>query len=140
MQICIITNVRPMRLLILGFLIIACSSAFAHRMNMYLRTATIVAAWIGGWAWFFVAGIGGLALLVHQGPLPITNGWFAMFSGIAACPILPWLLKRYSGVGVSAHVQFLAALLILIAWRISVVVVLYRPFLPHLTDPCRCRL
>ena len=123
--------VRPMRLLILGFLIIACSSAFAHRMNMYVRTVTIVAAWIGGWAWFFVAGIGGLALLVHQGPLPITNGWFAMFSGIAACPLLAWLLKRYSGVGVSAHVQFLAALLILIAGRISVVFVLHRPFLPQ---------
>ena len=120
-----------MRLLILGFLIIACSSAFAHRMNMYLRTVTIVAAWIGGWAWFFVAGIGGLALLVHQGALPITNGWFAMFSGIAACPLLAWLLKRYSGVGVSAHVQFLAALLILIAGRISVVFVLHRPFLPQ---------
>ena len=123
--------VRPMRLLILGFLIIACSSAFAHRMNMYVRTVTIVAAWIGGWAWFFVAGIGGLALLVHQGPLPITNGWFAMFSGIAACPLLAWLLKRYSGVGVSAHVQFLAALLILIVGRISVVFVLHRPFLPQ---------
>ena len=123
--------VRPMRLLILGFLIIACSSAFAHRMNMYVRTVTIVAAWIGGWAWFFVAGIGGLALLVHQGALPITNGWFAMFSGIAACPLLAWLLKRYSGVGVSAHVQFLAALLILIAGRISVVFVLHRPFLPQ---------
>ena len=118
-------------MLILGFLVIACSSAFAHKMNMYLRTVTIVAAWIGGWAWFFVAGIGGLALLVHQGPLPITNGWFAMFSGIAACPLLAWLLKRYSGVGVSAHVQFLAALLILIAGRISVVFVLHRPFLPQ---------
>ena len=120
-----------MRLVILGFLIIASSSAFAHGMNMYLRTVTIVAAWIAGWAWFFVAGIGGLALLIHQGPLPITNGWFAMFSGIAACPLLAWLLKRYSGVGVSAHVQFLAALLILIAGRISVVFVLHRPFLPQ---------
>jgi hypothetical protein len=54
-----------------------------------------------------------------------------MFSGIAACPLLGWLLKRYSGVGVSAHVQFFAALLILIAGRISVVVVLHRPFLPQ---------
>ena len=123
--------VRPMRLLILGFLIIACSSAFADRMNIYVRTVTIVAARIGAWAWFFVAGIGGLVLLIHQGPLPITNGWFAMFSGIAACPLLAWLLKRYGGIGVSAHVQFLAALLILIAGRISVVFVLHRPFLPE---------
>jgi TctA family transporter len=120
-----------MRLIILGFLIIAYSSAFAHRMNSYMRTVTTVAARIGAWAWFFVAGIGGLALLIHQGPLPITNGWFAMFSGIAACPLLAWLVKRYSGVAISAHVQFLAALLILIAGRISVVFVLHRPFLPQ---------
>jgi hypothetical protein len=120
-----------MRLLILGFLIIACSLAFTHRMNIYLRTVTIVAARIGAWVWFFVAGVGGLALLIHQGPLPITNGWFAMFSGIAACPLLAWLLKRYGGIGVSAHVQFVAALLILIAGRISVVFVLHRPFLPE---------
>jgi hypothetical protein len=63
--------------------------------------------------------------------LPITNGWFALFSGIAACPLLALLLKRYSGVAVSAHVQFFTALLILIAGRISVVFVLHRPFWPQ---------
>jgi hypothetical protein len=120
-----------MRLIILGFLIIAWGSAFAHRMNNPLRTATIVTAWIGGWAWFLVAGIGGLALLIHQGPWPITNGWFALFSGIAACPLLAWLLKKYRGVMISAHAQLLAALVILIAGRISVVFVLHRPFLPQ---------
>ena len=120
-----------MRLLILGFLIIACSSAFAHRMNIHARTVTVAVARISGWAWFLVAGVGGLALLVHQGPLPITNGWFAMFSGIAACPLLAWLLKKHSGMAVSAHAQFLAALFILIAGRISVVFVLHRPFLPQ---------
>jgi hypothetical protein len=120
-----------MRLLILGFLIIAFSSAFAHRMNPYLRRATMMVALIAGWAWFFVAGIGGLALLLHQGPWPITNGWFAMLSGIAACPLLAWLLKKYRGIALSPHVQFLAAVLILIAGRISVVFVLHRPFLPQ---------
>jgi hypothetical protein len=120
-----------MRLLILGFLIIACSSAFAHRMNIYSRMVTMAVVRISAWAWFFVAGVGGLVLLIHQGPLPITNGWFAMFSGIAACPLLAWLLKRYSGFALSAHAQFLAALFILIAGRISVVFVLHRPFLPQ---------
>jgi TctA family transporter len=62
-------------------------------MNIYARTVTMSVARISAWAWFFVAGIGGLALLIHQGPLPITNGWFAMFSGIAACPLLALLLK-----------------------------------------------
>jgi hypothetical protein len=46
-----------------------------------------------------------------------------MFSGIAACPLLALLLKRYGGVAVSAHVQFFAALLILVAGCISVVFV-----------------
>jgi hypothetical protein len=100
-------------------------------MNIYARTATMAIARTSAWVWFFVAGIGGLALLIHQGPWPITNGWFAMFSGIAACPLLALLLKRYSGVAVSAHVQFFAALLMLIAGRISVVFVLHRPFWPQ---------
>jgi hypothetical protein len=45
-----------MRLLILGFLIIACSSALAHRMNIHARTVTMAVARISAWAWFFVAG------------------------------------------------------------------------------------
>ena len=98
-----------------------------------MRAATIVGASILAWVWFCIAGIGGLLLLIHQGPWPITNGWFAMFSGIAACPLLAWLLKKYSSVALSAHVQFLVALLILIAGRISVVFVLHRPFCPN--DP-----
>ena len=81
------------------------------------------------WAWFFLAGVGGLALLIHQGPLPITNGWFAMFSGIAACPLTASLLRRYGGVRGSA--QFIVALLVMIAGRIAVVIVLHRPFLPQ---------
>ena len=120
-----------MRLLILGFLVIACCSAFAPRMNMSARKITTAVAAISAWAWFFVAGIGGLVLLIHQGPWPITNGWFALFSGIAICPLLALLLKKYSGVAVSTHLQFLAALLILIAGRISVVFVLHRPFWPQ---------
>jgi hypothetical protein len=83
------------------------------------------------WAWFFLAGVGGLALLIHQGPLPITHGWFAMFSGIAACPLTASLLRRYIGVPVSRRAQFMVALLIFIAGRIAVVIVLDRPFLPQ---------
>ena len=83
------------------------------------------------WAWFFLAGVGGLALLIHQGPLPITNGWFAMFSGIAACPLTASLLRRYVGVRVSGRAQFMVALLVMIAGRIAVVIVLHRPFLPQ---------
>jgi hypothetical protein len=79
-------------------------------------------------AW--LAGGGGFLLLVHQGPWPITNGWFAMFSGIAACPLTARLLKRYARLVVPDYVQFAVALLTFIAGRIAVVVLLHRPFLP----------
>src|SRR6516225_2964822 len=97
-----------------------------------LRTLGLVVAQTVAWAWAFIAGVGGLMLLIDRGPLPITNGWFAMFSGIAACPLTASVLKRYAGVSVPGWVQFAVALLIMVAGRIAVVVVLHRPFLPQL--------
>ena len=82
------------------------------------------------WAWALIAGVGGFVLLVHQGPRPITNGWFAMFSGIAACPLTATLLKRYARIVVPAYLQLAIALLIFMAGRVAVVVLLHRPFLP----------
>ncbi|HEY2091524.1 MAG TPA: hypothetical protein VGJ81_06530 [Thermoanaerobaculia bacterium] len=58
------------------------------------KTIGVVLVWLAGWTWALVAGIGGLALLIHEGPLPVTNGWFAMFSGIAACPLTATLLQK----------------------------------------------
>jgi hypothetical protein len=89
-----------------------------------------VIAWLVAWGWALIAGVGGFLLLMHEGPLPITNGWFAMFSGIAACPLTARLLKRYARVVVPAYIQFTVALLIFIAGRVAVVVLLHRPFLP----------
>ena len=95
-----------------------------------MRKTLFVIARVVGWGWALAAGVGGFVLLLHQGPLPITNGWFAMFSGIAACPLTATLLKRYARVVVPAWVAFAVALLIFIAGRVAVVVVLHRPFLP----------
>jgi len=89
-----------------------------------------------GWAWALVAGVGGLALLIHQGPLPITNGWFAFLSGTASCPLTGWFLRRYANLTVSIYVQLAVALLIFIAGRVAVVLVLHRPFLPQCTNDC----
>ena len=89
-----------------------------------------VIAWLVAWGWALLAGAGGFLLLVHQGPWPITNGWFAMLSGIAACPLAATLLKRYARVVVPAYVQFAAALLIFVAGRVAVVALLHRPFMP----------
>src|SRR3954453_20072200 len=77
---------------------------FGVPTKLNVRTLGILLAQLVGWAWFLIAGVGGLVLLIHQGPWPITNGWFAMFSGISACPLTGWLLKK-RGAAVSGYVQ-----------------------------------
>src|SRR5262245_62076817 len=98
---------------------------------VYMQKTLSVIAWLVAWGWALIAGVGGFLFLVHEGPLPITNGWFAMFSGIAACPLTARLLERYARVVVPGYMQFAVALLIFIAGRVAVVVVLHRPFLRH---------
>ena len=95
-----------------------------------MQKTLFLIAWLLAWAWALIAGVGGFFLLLHQGPLPITNGWFAMFSGIAACPLTARLLQRFAGVVVPSYVQLAVALLIFMAGRLAVVVLLHRPFLP----------
>jgi hypothetical protein len=93
-------------------------------MIKHIQTVGPLMARIVGWAWALVAGVGGLVLLIHEGPLPITNGWFAMFSGIAACPLTGSLLKKYARVTVPSYVQLAVALLFFIAGRVAVAVLL----------------
>jgi len=77
---------------------------------------------IAAWAWAIVAGGGGFLLLLEKGPMPLTNGWFALFSGISACPLTAKLVKRLSGVTISGRVRFSAAVLFFIAGRIALLV------------------
>ena len=63
-----------------------------------IRKPAKVFGWLVAWAWTIIAGGGGLGLLITRGPLPLTNGWFALFSGISACPLTAWLLKTYAGI------------------------------------------
>jgi hypothetical protein len=86
--------------------------------------ATLVAV-LGGivaWAWAIVAGGGGLLLLCTKGPWPLTNGWFALFSGLSACPATGLLLKKYAGVHVSGYVRLAAAAFFFFAGRIALVI------------------
>jgi hypothetical protein len=82
---------------------------------MTLRVLGLVVAW----AWTILAGGGGLWLLVTKGPLPLTHGWFALFSGIAACPLTASLLRRYAGLAVSGPVRFAAAALFFVAGHVA---------------------
>jgi hypothetical protein len=113
--------------LLAGIVVASC----AMRVDAPWKTVLLAVAKVVAWVWALVAGVGGLALLIHQGPLPITNGWFALFSGAAACPLTGMLFKRYADVTISIRTQLAIALLIFIAGRIAVVVLLHRPFMPQ---------
>ena len=86
---------------------------------------TTFGAAIGGiaaWVWTIVAAGGGLWLLWTKGPWPLTNGWFALLSGVAACPVTGWFFKKYVGVTVSGHVRVAAAALFFVAGKIALAV------------------
>ncbi len=71
------------------------------------------------WGWVVVAGGGGLGLLLQHGPWPPTNGWFAMFSGISACPLWPTLLRRRANVRLPSWVQASIVVLFVVAGRVA---------------------
>jgi len=78
--------------------------------------------WIAAWGWTIAAAGGGVWLLWTKGPWPLTNGWFALLSGISACPATSWFLKKYTGVTVSGYVQLGAAAFLFIAGKIALAV------------------
>lgn len=118
-------------------LLAAVAAAWAASKPATLLTRTgLVFAQAVAWIWGVLLSIGGLALLIEQGPWPLTNGWFAMFSGLAACPLSAWLLKRYANIKVPLSAQLVIALLISIAGRIAVVLLLHRPLLPECSGSC----
>jgi hypothetical protein len=84
---------------------------------MYFYLPKLLHGWreLIGWAWFLLAGGGGLWLLVTRGPWPPTNGWFALLSGIAACPLIGWSVKEYANRTVSPWLQLAVAALLFVA-------------------------
>jgi hypothetical protein len=116
---------------LIGFVLVWLTGCWASLGEGTIKKIGVVVVWLAGWAWALLAGVGGLILLIHEGPLPVTNGWFALFSGIAACPLTATLLKKHAGLSVPGWAQFAVALLIFLAGRLAVVLVLHRPFLPQ---------
>jgi hypothetical protein len=94
-----------------------------RRTYAALRVVAVVAAW----CWTVLAGGGGFVLLLVRGPLPLTNGWFALFSGLAACLLLPGLIRRLSGRAVRWRVCLAVAAAIIVAGRITLLVEGPRP-------------
>ncbi len=78
---------------------------------------------IAAWAWTVVAGCGGLLLLIEKGPWTLTNGWFALLSGVAACPLASWFLEQHAQITISGRLRLAAAALLFIAGRIALVYV-----------------
>jgi hypothetical protein len=82
-------------------------------------------AWLGelvAWGWAAAAGGGGAVLLVENGAFKLTNGWFALMSGIAACPLTAYLLNRRAGVAVSGRSRLVAAVLFFVAGKAALTI------------------
>ena len=74
---------------------------------------------IVAWAWTVLAGGGGVILLIEKGPWPLTNGWFALCSGAAACPLTVQLANRVLGMTISGRARFVTAALIWLAGQVA---------------------
>ncbi len=83
-----------------------------------IRKLALVFGWLAAWVWTIVVGIGGLGLLITQGPLPVTNGWFALCSGISACLLTARLVKAKAGITLSGWTRFAIAFLIIMLGRL----------------------
>jgi hypothetical protein len=96
-------------------------TAVAAERPLWKRLLHIVGP-IVAWGWAIVAGGGGFGLILTEGPLPLTHGWYAMFSGIALCPLTARLLKRYAAVELSYLARSLIALAIILTGRLALIV------------------
>lgn len=90
-----------------------------------------VIGWLVAWFWAILAGGGGLGLIITRGPLPLTNGWFALLSGISACPLTAGLLKRYYNITLRGWTRFTLAVLFIVIGRLVLKVEGRGTFLPN---------
>lgn len=74
---------------------------------------------VAGWAWCLFAGGGGFGLLVLRGLWPPTNGWFALMSGLIACPLVGRFLRSSTQRNASGWLQFGAAMLLVSLGRLA---------------------
>src|SRR5689334_15366882 len=106
------------------------SSRWAVRGVQLVR----VLGWIVAWTWTIVAGIGGAGLIITLGPWPPTNGWFALFSGLSACPLTAWVLKKHTGLKFPAWAPFVLAFAFILAGRLALKIEGRGSFVPRFRD------
>jgi hypothetical protein len=92
-----------------------------YQFRLTPRTLAVIFGETLAWAWAVVGGIGGFGLILTEGPLPLTHGWFALFSALSWCPATAWLLKKYAGIETSYLGRLAVALLLILAGRIALV-------------------
>ena len=86
------------------------------------RTLASVLGFVAAWAWTLLAAGGGVWLLLTRGPWPLTNGWFALFSGLALCPLLASFMKVNFARALSWPVRVGVAVLIFLAGHVALLV------------------
>ncbi len=94
-------------------------SASHTGQRQVIKQVLQILGWVVAWGWALLTIIGGLGLIITLGPWPPTNGWFALFSGLAACPVTAWALQRYRRVNFPSWARFLVAFAIILLGRLA---------------------
>jgi hypothetical protein len=81
-----------------------------------------IIGWLTAWGWAIFGCGAGLYLMFTRGPLPLTNGWFILFSGVAACPLTATLWQKLFDRRLSADVRLAAALFFILAGRVALLI------------------
>jgi len=105
----------------------ASSTGRRHLIPQLVR----ILGWVVAWGWALLTIIGGLGLIITLGPWPPTNGWFALFSGLAACPMTAWGLRRYCGINFPGWARFVIAFAIILLGRLALTIEGRDTFLPN---------
>ena len=111
--------------------IIIYMSVSANGQRRPIRQLLQILEWLLAWGWALLTIIGGLGLILTLGPWPPTNGWFALFSGLVACPMTAWSLRRYCGINLPGWARFVIAFAIILLGRLALTIEGRDTFLPN---------